>query len=197
MVQENQQKVDQEPDKASDKNQEPDKASDKERKIPWGSYSLGTALIMCWFFAEFLRAGYGAVIHFSGTFGSNAMGVGLLVFGLCMIVATTGLLFGNKRGVQIALMGLFVSLGGHAAFVLGYGAQFPLFEVVMALLATGAGARYLMSENTAHLALQPKDPLAIHVKVLSGFITGFGLLCLAALILIMWEPYGQVPLGVP
>jgi len=184
------------------KNSETENRSEGSKKqtedFPWGSYSLGTAALISWFFIESLRSVYGGVVHLTGLFGSAWMSAGLFVYGTAMLIGACFLLWGNPIGVKIAVLGLVLIVPTHSALVFFNSSPMLIFEIVSTLVVAVLGVRYLSSETTAPLALQPSDPsLPKHIKLLQGFLVGFGLCCLAALILIMWEPYGKVPLGVP
>lgn len=184
------------------KESEPDKRrggpKEQTEDFPWGSYSLGTAALICWFFVESLRAIYGGIVHLTGLFGSAWMSAGLFVYGAATLIGACCLLWGNSLGVKVAFVGLILIVPTHSAFVFFNSSPMLIFEIISTVVVAALGARYLISKTTAPLALQPSDRcLPKHIKVLQGFLVGFGLCCLAALVLIMWEPYGQVPLGVP
>ncbi len=167
------------------------------RDFPWGSYSLGTALIITWFYMAFLRAFYGGVIHLTSLFGCTVSAVLLFVYGVIMFAAGVGLLTGRPAAIKAGIAGLLISGTGHLVFVWVNRQESVWLETIAGVAAVFFGLRYLISENTSELVLQPESDLPTHIKVLQASLAGFGFICLAAVILTMWEPYGQAPLGAP
>jgi hypothetical protein len=166
------------------------------RQPVWGAYTTTAGALIVGFWAEFLRALYGAVVNLTRVFGSPALGGLLLLYAGLMAVGAGALLWGKEWGRKVGA----VSAGGvialHLVWALGIERTSLTSLIVYVLL--GAGALYvLLNRQRREAFVQPAaatEKTQTGIRILHTTLAGFALLCLAALLLIMIEPHVALPL---
>jgi hypothetical protein len=156
---------------------------------------LGLSAIVVGLFAEALRAFYGAAVNLTGVFGFSTLAVAFIFYGLFLCVGAWGLLWGERWGRYLGGASAVAVVAMHIVSPLAARGEIAWVELGAYAVAAAATLRYLFSPSTARLAEQPRDHLTTPIKVLHALLTGFAFLCLAAILLILFEPHITIPLN--